>query len=62
MITADSGPIRVEKGQADAEELAALTAVLLARAARRIPAPAFRRTVRRFTPRPAFHGAHSWQR
>ncbi|MFF8730146.1 acyl-CoA carboxylase epsilon subunit [Streptomyces sp. NPDC015171] len=66
MLTAHSGPIRVIKGRATAEELAALTAVLLARTGRRpaVRAGAARRArpARRFVPPRAFHGAHSWQR
>ncbi|MEV6569201.1 acyl-CoA carboxylase epsilon subunit [Streptomyces kronopolitis] len=59
--------IRVEKGQASEEELAALTAVLLARAAHR-PAeiPAGPRATaarwRRLERQNGFHGATSWQR
>ncbi|MFH8570806.1 acyl-CoA carboxylase epsilon subunit [Streptomyces sp. NPDC017993] len=60
-------PIRVEKGQASEEELAALTAVLLARAAHqpaatpagpRATAARWRRLERQY----GFHGATSWQR
>ncbi|MFI9205991.1 acyl-CoA carboxylase subunit epsilon [Streptomyces sp. NPDC053048] len=60
--------VRVEKGLADAEELAAVTAVLLARAAghnsaaARIPRP--RRSTaawRRLERTPGFRAPHSWQ-
>ncbi|MFE0193097.1 acyl-CoA carboxylase epsilon subunit [Streptomyces sp. NPDC058989] len=58
--------IRVEKGQASEEELAALTAVLLARAAHRPAAPAGPRATaarwRRLERQSGFHGATSWQR
>ncbi|MFI1968987.1 hypothetical protein BLA24_23625 [Streptomyces cinnamoneus] len=60
--------VRVEKGTADAEELAAVTAVLLARAAagtgRAAQAPARRRTPvgwRRLERTPGFRAPHSWQ-
>ncbi|MFD5394508.1 acyl-CoA carboxylase epsilon subunit [Streptomyces sp. NPDC127097] len=59
-------PIRVEKGQASEEELAALTAVLLARAAHQPAAPARPRATaarwRRLERQSGFHGATSWQR
>ncbi|MFG2864504.1 acyl-CoA carboxylase epsilon subunit [Streptomyces sioyaensis] len=60
--------IRVEKGQASEEELAALTAVLLARAAHRPAAatPAGPHATaarwRRLERQTGFHGATSWQR
>ncbi|MEV5486327.1 MULTISPECIES: acyl-CoA carboxylase epsilon subunit [Streptomyces] len=60
--------IRVEKGQASEEELAALTAVLLARAAHRptAAAPAGPHATaarwRRLERQNGFHGATSWQR
>ncbi|MFF7229436.1 acyl-CoA carboxylase epsilon subunit-like protein [Streptomyces sp. 2333.5] len=60
--------IRVEKGQASEEELAALTAVLLARAAHRPAAatPAGPHATaarwRRLERQNGFHGATSWQR
>ncbi|MFD9211454.1 acyl-CoA carboxylase epsilon subunit [Streptomyces sioyaensis] len=63
-----TNPIRVEKGQASEEELAALTAVLLARAAHRPAAttPAGPRATaarwRRLERQSGFHGATSWQR
>ncbi|MFD8548120.1 acyl-CoA carboxylase epsilon subunit [Streptomyces sp. NPDC059649] len=61
-----TAPIRVEKGQASEEELAALTAVLLARAAHRPAAPAGPRATaarwRRLERQTGFHGATSWQR
>ncbi|MBB4891112.1 hypothetical protein FHS39_000112 [Streptomyces olivoverticillatus] len=59
--------VRVEKGTADAEELAAVTAVLLARAAAGNPdaTPARpRRTAagwRRLERTPGFRAPHSWQ-
>ncbi|GGU44904.1 hypothetical protein GCM10010211_05730 [Streptomyces albospinus] len=61
-----AAPIRVEKGQASEEELAALTAVLLARAAHRPAAPARPHATaarwRRLERQSGFHGATSWQR
>ncbi|MEW1655226.1 MULTISPECIES: acyl-CoA carboxylase epsilon subunit [unclassified Streptomyces] len=61
-----AAPIRVEKGQASEEELAALTAVLLARAAHQPAAPARPRATaarwRRLERQIGFHGATSWQR
>ncbi|OIK29021.1 acyl-CoA carboxylase subunit epsilon [Streptomyces malaysiense] len=61
MSTAD---IRVEKGHADPEEVAAITAVLLARAAAR-PDPTRRRPHpkagwRRLDREPGFRAPHSW--
>ncbi|MBO0655220.1 MULTISPECIES: acyl-CoA carboxylase subunit epsilon [Streptomyces] len=59
--------VRVEKGLADAEELAAVTAVLLARAAGRenaAEAPRPRRTTagwRRLERSSGFRAPHSWQ-
>ncbi|GAA0492540.1 acyl-CoA carboxylase subunit epsilon [Streptomyces sp. NPDC046215] len=59
--------VRVEKGTADAEEVAAVTAVLLARAAAAggHPAPSRpRRTSagwRRLERTPGFRAPHSWQ-
>ncbi|MFF4601294.1 acyl-CoA carboxylase epsilon subunit [Streptomyces sp. NPDC001339] len=59
--------IRVEKGQASEEELAALTAVLLARAAHgpATATSAHPRTTaarwRRLERQTGFHGATSWQ-
>ncbi len=61
--------VRVEKGTADAEELAAVTAVLLARAAADNNAAAAaaarpRRTTapwRRLERTPGFRAPHSWQ-
>ncbi|ATL85732.1 acyl-CoA carboxylase subunit epsilon [Streptomyces samsunensis] len=60
--------VRVEKGHADAEELAAVTAVLLARAAAGThrtagstrPSRSAARW-RRLERRPAFSAPHSWQ-
>ncbi|WP_327114146.1 acyl-CoA carboxylase subunit epsilon [Streptomyces sp. NBC_01341] len=57
--------LRVEKGQAGPEELAAITAVLLARAAGRadVPARRGRDTAgwRRLERTPGFRAPHSWQ-
>ncbi|MFJ2650565.1 acyl-CoA carboxylase subunit epsilon [Streptomyces sp. NPDC087420] len=58
--------LRVEKGQADPEELAAITAVLMARAAARSEAPAVgrgRSTAgwRRLERSSGFRAPHSWQ-
>ncbi|MFF4404560.1 acyl-CoA carboxylase subunit epsilon [Streptomyces sp. NPDC001404] len=58
--------VRVEKGTADAEELAAVTAVLLARAAATqdsTPARPRRSTAawRRLERSPGFRAPHSWQ-
>ncbi|MBW8088703.1 MULTISPECIES: acyl-CoA carboxylase subunit epsilon [Streptomyces] len=60
--------VRVEKGHADAEELAAVTAVLLARAAagtHRATGPSrpgrSAARWRRLERRPAFSAPHSWQ-
>jgi hypothetical protein len=58
--------VRVEKGHADPEELAALTAILLARAAAggsAEPARPARSTAgwRRLERTPGFRAPHSWQ-
>ncbi|MGW2510476.1 acyl-CoA carboxylase subunit epsilon [Streptomyces scopuliridis] len=57
--------LRVEKGQAGPEELAAITAVLMARAAAQPAAPAHRgRSTagwRRLERTPGFRAPHSWQ-
>ncbi|MFC5147842.1 MULTISPECIES: acyl-CoA carboxylase subunit epsilon [Streptomyces] len=59
--------VRVEKGTADAEELAAVTAVLLARAAattNHAAPPRPRRSTavwRRLERTPGFRAPHSWQ-
>ncbi|RLU96709.1 hypothetical protein CTZ27_17045 [Streptomyces griseocarneus] len=59
--------VRVEKGTADAEEVAAVTAVLLARAAAAgtdAAPPRPRRTTaawRRLERTPGFRAPHSWQ-
>ncbi|MFE6777437.1 acyl-CoA carboxylase subunit epsilon [Streptomyces sp. NPDC057702] len=59
--------VRVERGHADAEELAAVTAVLLARAAatqHHATPPAPRRSTagwRRLERTPGFRAPHSWQ-
>ncbi|CAL9540376.1 acyl-CoA carboxylase subunit epsilon [Streptomyces thermolilacinus] len=64
---ADASLLRVEKGHAAPEELAALTAVILARAnARPAAAPAHRTRStagwRRLERQSGFRAAHSWQR
>jgi len=65
MTTSIDALVRVERGEADAEEVAAVTAVLLARAAatsHRTPKP--RRTTatwRRLERAPGFHAPHSWK-
>ncbi|WNI22245.1 acyl-CoA carboxylase subunit epsilon [Streptomyces sp. ITFR-16] len=64
--TAAESVLRVEKGLADPEELAAITAVLLARAASQpVDAPARRghNTAgwRRLERTPGFRAPHSWQ-
>ncbi|MFC8918464.1 acyl-CoA carboxylase subunit epsilon [Streptomyces sp. NPDC057116] len=62
----DSHLLRVEKGHADPEELAAITAVLLARASAR-PATTTPRRVRstagwrRLERQGGFRAPHSWQ-
>ncbi|KOG90337.1 acyl-CoA carboxylase subunit epsilon [Streptomyces varsoviensis] len=67
MSTPTDAVVRVEKGEADAEELAAVTAVLLARAAAdrgRANLPRPRRTTagwRRLERTPGFRAPHSWQ-
>ncbi|MFE5189630.1 acyl-CoA carboxylase subunit epsilon [Streptomyces sp. NPDC056628] len=58
--------IRVEKGHADAEEVAAITAILLARAAARpVAAPAHRGRPkagwRRLEREGGFRAPHSWR-
>ncbi|MGV2921744.1 MULTISPECIES: acyl-CoA carboxylase subunit epsilon [Streptomyces] len=58
--------IRVEKGHAEPEEVAAITAILLARAAAQPTAPAPRRGRdkagwRRLERTPGFRAPHSWQ-
>ncbi|MCB5183251.1 acyl-CoA carboxylase subunit epsilon [Streptomyces antimicrobicus] len=57
--------LRVEKGHAEPEELAAITAILLARAAStpEIPAARTRSTAgwRRLERTPGFRAPHSWQ-
>ncbi|MEO3749781.1 acyl-CoA carboxylase subunit epsilon [Streptomyces sp. B6B3] len=63
---ADPRLVRVEKGQASAEELAAITALLMARAARGggPAAPADGRSPaawRRLERRPTYQAPHSWQ-
>ncbi|MEU6015270.1 MULTISPECIES: acyl-CoA carboxylase subunit epsilon [unclassified Streptomyces] len=66
MSTASESVLRVEKGLADPEELAAITAVLLARAAAKpaaTPAHRGRSTAgwRRLERTPGFRAPHSWQ-
>ncbi|MGC5397293.1 acyl-CoA carboxylase subunit epsilon [Streptomyces sp. DT20] len=68
MTTAAESVLRVEKGLADPEELAAITAVLLARAAAQpvtaaTPAHRGRDTAgwRRLERTPGFRAPHSWQ-
>ncbi|MFJ2588789.1 acyl-CoA carboxylase subunit epsilon [Streptomyces sp. NPDC087538] len=66
MSTAAESVLRVEKGLADREELAAITAVLLARAAAQPatpPAHRGRNTAgwRRLERTPGFRAPHSWQ-
>ncbi|GGO57351.1 MULTISPECIES: acyl-CoA carboxylase subunit epsilon [Streptomyces] len=57
--------IRVEKGHAEPEEVAALTAILIARAAAQPAAPARRGRDkagwRRLERTPGFRAPHSWQ-
>ncbi|WP_103502699.1 MULTISPECIES: acyl-CoA carboxylase epsilon subunit [unclassified Streptomyces] len=67
-MTAETNLVRVERGSASDEELAAVTALLLARAgAARDAAPhpvQVRRTSagwRRLERSPGFRSAHSWQ-
>ncbi|MET9535899.1 MULTISPECIES: acyl-CoA carboxylase subunit epsilon [unclassified Streptomyces] len=63
--TAAASLLRVEKGHAEPEELAAITAILLARAGNRPEAPVHtpRTTAgwRRLERTPGFRAAHSWQ-
>ncbi|ARI52051.1 MULTISPECIES: acyl-CoA carboxylase subunit epsilon [unclassified Streptomyces] len=64
-LTSAESVLRVEKGHADPEELAAVTAVLLARAAAQPAAPARRGRDtagwRRLERTPGFRAPHSWQ-
>ncbi|GAA3376081.1 hypothetical protein GCM10020367_46370 [Streptomyces sannanensis] len=56
--------LRVEKGNAEPEELAAITAILLARAAAQPAAPARGRSTagwRRLERRTGYYAPHSWQ-
>ncbi|MFJ9040186.1 acyl-CoA carboxylase subunit epsilon [Streptomyces sp. NPDC102406] len=58
--------IRVEKGHAEPEEVAAITAILLARAAATPEAPAHRGRLtragwRRLEREPGFRAPHSWR-
>ncbi|MDL2081913.1 acyl-CoA carboxylase epsilon subunit [Streptomyces sp. GXMU-J15] len=59
----DPALVRVERGVADEEELAALTALLLARAAAaHTPAPhPHLRTTAHWTRHRPYHSPHSWQ-
>jgi len=65
-ISVDASLVRVEKGHADAEEVAAITAILLARAAAG-EHPGATRPVRstagwrRLERTPGFRPPHSWQ-
>ncbi|MCB5166667.1 acyl-CoA carboxylase subunit epsilon [Streptomyces bambusae] len=65
MSTPADALLRVEKGHAEPEELAAITAILLARAAGgpAVPAPRRRSTAgwRRLERTPGFRAPHSWQ-
>ncbi|WP_338673138.1 acyl-CoA carboxylase epsilon subunit [Streptomyces sp. SCSIO 30461] len=65
MTTTVDSLLRVEKGHAEPEELAALTAILLARAASQPDAPAGRgRSTagwRRLERQSGFRAPHSWQ-
>ncbi|MFJ7324780.1 acyl-CoA carboxylase subunit epsilon [Streptomyces cyaneofuscatus] len=64
-LTSAESVLRVEKGHADPEELAAITAVLLARAAAQPSTPAHRGRDtagwRRLERTPGFRAPHSWQ-
>ncbi|MET7868211.1 acyl-CoA carboxylase subunit epsilon [Streptomyces cyaneofuscatus] len=64
-LTSAESVLRVEKGHADPEELAAITAVLMARAAAQPSAPAYRGRDtagwRRLERTPGFRAPHSWQ-
>ncbi|MEV1044728.1 acyl-CoA carboxylase subunit epsilon [Streptomyces sp. NPDC049916] len=64
-LTSPESVLRVEKGHADPEELAAITAVLMARAAAQpAAAPARGRDTagwRRLERTPGFRAPHSWQ-
>lgn len=57
--------IRVEKGHAEPEEVAAITAILMARAAAQEPAPVHRGRLRagwrRLEREPGFRAPHSWR-
>ncbi|RPK90737.1 MULTISPECIES: acyl-CoA carboxylase subunit epsilon [Streptomyces] len=64
-LTSAESVLRVERGHADPEELAAITAVLMARAATQPAAPAHRGRDtagwRRLERTPGFRAPHSWQ-
>ncbi|MBT2376213.1 hypothetical protein AMK21_16980 [Streptomyces sp. CB00316] len=64
-LTSAESVLRVEKGHAGPEELAAITAVLMARAAAQPSAPAHRgrdtARWRRLERTPGFRAPHSWQ-
>ncbi|ARF64511.1 MULTISPECIES: acyl-CoA carboxylase subunit epsilon [Streptomyces] len=64
-VTPAESVLRVEKGHAAPEELAAITAVLMARAAAQPAAPARRGRDtagwRRLERTPGFRAPHSWQ-
>ncbi|MER6617498.1 acyl-CoA carboxylase subunit epsilon [Streptomyces xantholiticus] len=63
--TADQQMLRVGKGHAELEELAAITVILLARAAAPAPTPAqrmqSRASWRRLEREPGFRAPHSWR-
>ncbi|MEV6400241.1 acyl-CoA carboxylase subunit epsilon [Streptomyces sp. NPDC051907] len=66
MSTPAESVLRVEKGQADPEELAAITAVLMARAASQPEGPTTHRGRstagwRRLERQSGFRPSHSWQ-
>ncbi|WP_156723524.1 acyl-CoA carboxylase subunit epsilon [Streptomyces apocyni] len=65
MSTPTDHLLRVEKGHAEPEELAAITAILMARAAAQPHAPAHRAHPkagwRRLERTPGFRAPHSWQ-
>lgn len=63
MTDSDTHLVRVEKGEASPEELAAVTALLVARAAHQTPGEPARSTAgwRRLERTPGFRVPHSWQ-
>ncbi|WP_267244659.1 acyl-CoA carboxylase subunit epsilon [Streptomyces sp. PR69] len=63
-MTTDASLLRVEKGHAEPEELAAITAILLARASAQPAAEPHRPSTvgwRRLERQRGFRSAHSWQ-